>query len=62
MDWIRSFLQGIRAAPSNEELGRRAKVYPDDAQIRKSIPGEHEDQLQTNEKLKEFRMLVGSES
>lgn len=65
MDWIRRFLQGMRAAPSDEELGRRSSVYPDENRSRKSTQLAYEEPnvvLETSEKLMEFRMLVGSES
>jgi len=64
MDIIRGFLQRLRMMPSDEELGRRSSIYPDetvDAQSGKPV-SIAEDALATSEKLKEFRMLVGSRS
>lgn len=64
MDWVRRFLQRMRAQPSDEELGRRSSVYPDENMSKSAQAAAYEDPnvvLETSEKLKEFRMLVGSE-
>lgn len=62
MDLFRRFLQGVRVAPSDEELGRRSSVYP--SEPRKSVPNPDEAPsavLESSDKLMEFRMLIGSE-
>ena len=36
MEFIRKLLQRVRAAPSDEELGRRSSVYPDENRSRRT--------------------------
>ena len=50
-------------APSDEELGRRQSVYPDDGRRSSQYPEEVPSTFMENsEKLMQFRLLVGSES
>lgn len=54
-------LQGLRVAPSDEELGRKSSVYPDEPRkLQQNGEEAPSTVLETSEKLKEFRMLVGS--
>ena len=70
MEYLRRFLQKMNLAPSDEQLGRRASVYPEDGRRSTVVapglePGETMDPnaiLETSTKLMEFRMIIGSES